>query len=104
MTIQDLIVFWNVKYSFDRIYRVKNNIKFGSIEHRNLSPLDMIFELKEQKLFDKITKERIELENNRKDYKETKNPFLKQEDREQDDERMRKLFDDLDISQLNGNE
>jgi len=44
---------WNVENSIDRWYRQKYGIKFNSPEHRVLSFIDMAFEWREDRVYEK---------------------------------------------------
>lgn len=95
--MKDLIIKWNNLFPFDRYFRKKYNIAFGSPEHRALNQIDMYIDIMEDKFFNKYFKEIEEKQKDRKDYEKTGN-FLK--DRKEDDQFVSDLFDDLDIEKL----
>ncbi len=47
---------WNTKYQFDRWWRKKHSIAFGSEAHLNMSHLWMIVEYREDKFFEALQK------------------------------------------------
>lgn len=104
MDLQELVTIWTLKYKFDRLYRIKHNIRFGSKEHRDLHPLDMVFAMKEDAFFEKLYLDRKKEREALEDYKKTGDPVKLVEDEQLDSELDEKLFDDLDITQINGNE
>ena len=49
------IIEWNVRFPYDRRWRKKYNIAFNSPNHKESSFLDQLFDLEEDKLFDKLS-------------------------------------------------
>ncbi len=64
LSIQEFIEEWNGKYPYDRWWRKKYNIPFGSKIHKETSHIDMAVEYKEDIYF--------KLLNDRKDFDELK--------------------------------
>lgn len=64
LSIKDFIEQWNGKYPYDRWWRKKYNIPFGSKIHKETSHIDMAIEYKEDIYF--------KLLNDRKDFDELK--------------------------------
>lgn len=57
-SIRDNIIKWNIDFPVDRIWRKKHNLAFNSSGHREVSFLDMLFDIEEDKLFEELaTKE-----------------------------------------------
>lgn len=54
--VEQFVVNWNATFPIDRWYRKKYNIKFNSIEHRDLSLMDMYFEYMEELTISELTK------------------------------------------------
>src|ERR1044072_1196150 len=44
-TLRNWVDFWNVKYPIDLIWRLHNNVQFGSTEHKSMDFLSMLFSL-----------------------------------------------------------
>lgn len=86
-SLQKSIVYWNNKYPFDYIWRKKYGVAFGSKKHRQTSFLDMVFDIKEQILFDNIAREAEVMRNSKISKPDT---ILTDEE-----------FDNIDISQFN---
>lgn len=49
--VRDKIIEWNINFPIDRTWRKKYNIAFNSLCHREISFLDQVFDLEEDKLF-----------------------------------------------------
>ncbi len=99
--INDFIEKWNAKYPYDRWWRKKYNIPFGSKIHKETSHIDMAIEYKEDIYFKQL--------NDRKDFDELKVDkrslisemvALKQlkSNRMPSKKEIDKDFDDLDLS------
>lgn len=76
--IRTLIVEWNLKYKYDRAWRLKYRIPFGSQKHLEVSQIDMMFDVLEDKVFEELQKEYEELKIAKKEYLET-GKFLKEQ-------------------------
>jgi len=90
--MEDLILEWNMRFPYDRKWRKKYNVPFGSEKHLQMSQIDIYFDLKEDKVFDKYEKKYSELDKNREEYKKT-GRFLKEQviPTEKEDELIEKL-------------
>lgn len=60
LDVQELMLQWNLRYPFDRWWRNKHEIPFGSITHRETTLLQMVFELREDMYFRRLAKEAVE--------------------------------------------
>lgn len=45
------IVEWNLKYAYDKWWRLKYSVPFGSQQHLQMNPIDIAFEYEEDRLF-----------------------------------------------------
>ena len=52
--VRDEIVNWNLNFPYDRLWRKKYNIAYNSSGHREVSFLDQLFDLEEDKLFKEL--------------------------------------------------
>lgn len=48
------ILKWNIQYPYDRRWRKKYNVSFGSEQHLTTSHIDMAFDLREDDLFKRL--------------------------------------------------
>ena len=48
--IEELVKRWNNEWRFDYIYRRKYKIAFNSTQHRELNPIDVKFDILEERL------------------------------------------------------
>lgn len=56
--IREEIIKWNIDFPFDRAWRKKYNLSYNGLEHREISFLDQLFDVEEDKLFEELaTKE-----------------------------------------------
>jgi len=86
---------WNIENPIDRWYRQKYGIRFNSPEHRVLSFIDMLFEWKEDQLYNSA----IQDDNEYKKGDYLRKQEVKQEDLPSDEELMTldfSQFDDID--------
>lgn len=56
-SIRDDIIRWNINFPIDRIWRKKYNLAFNSSGHREVSFLDQLFDIEEDKLFEELASE-----------------------------------------------
>ena len=103
LDINKFIREWNVRYPYDRWWRKKYNIPFGSEQHRKANFIDMIIEFKEEVYFQKLNKEsaedkEMELEVDKIISSENKGvkTTIKLSKKEIDDE-----FDNLNLNEFN---
>jgi len=90
---------WNTKYPVDLIWRAKNNVQFGSIEHKSMDFLSMLFNLMQEHDIAEYKKEQ-EIQNDEfgeysQVYKD-QNKVVKMSKQEIDD-----VWDELDLDKLN---
>jgi len=83
--IRKNIIDWNNKYPIDFLWRKKYGVAFGSPEHRQMSFLDMKFDIEEEIFMRNLANN----SDKKQDEKSSMNKI------EED-----KLFDDLDIDNL----
>lgn len=86
--LRKFIIHWNNSYPLDYLWRKKYGVAFGSQEHRQMSFIDMMFDLEEEVMMNNLFKKRNE------NFVEKK-----PENYISDDE-----FDNLDIEQFNNKE
>lgn len=106
LTSNDLLEFikeWNLRYPYDRYFRKKYNIIFGSEQHKQLNFLDMAIDLKEDLIF--TPKHKSEADNmDREEFEaQTGAEFDKGENQEQPMSKMEidSAYENLDIDQFN---
>ena len=90
--IESFIISWNLRFKYDRVWRKKYNIPFGSSEHRDINQIDIYIDILEDRLFDKAQLSYSEKIKNMEDYKKT-GVFLKEEviDKEEEDKIFKKI-------------
>lgn len=105
LDVRKFIKIWNSKYPFDRWWRKKYNIPFGSKQHRDACFIDMVVEYKEDIYFKKLMendedndfeKEVDEIINSTDKSSKLGKKIVKMTKKELDDE-----FDNLDIENFN---
>lgn len=69
--INDFIKRWNVRFPYDRLWRRKYNIPFGSPAHLNTSQIDIFVDIQEEKLLEKVRAEYLDREKEKADYIKT---------------------------------
>lgn len=95
----DLFIFrWNNEHPYDYEWRQKYKIPFGSEQHKGISFIDQVFDLREAELVEELRKEQKEAE----ERKENEMLGLKDDKKviTMDAEDIDKEFADLDINQL----
>lgn len=109
LDVQKFIELWNLKYPYDRWWRKKYNVAFGSNQHREASFIEMVIEFKEDKFFQKLANKDAEnseidsevdriIESEGGEQKSTPK-LLKMNKKELDKE-----FDDMDLDEYNNKE
>ena len=83
--LEDFIVSWNSKYKYDRRWRKKYNIPFGSKTHLEVSQIDIYLDICEDKIFEKAKLEYLESLRGKEEYEKT-GRFLKEIKLSQEDE------------------
>jgi len=99
--MRDLLIHWNNQFPFDRVYRQKHNIAFGSEEHRRVNQIDVYNDILEDKLFDKFCENLVERRKMEEAYK--KDGILNQEANKALEQSLEDVFDNMDITELNSN-
>ena len=57
--VRNSIIKWNLNFPYDRLWRKTYNLAFNSSGHREISFLDQVFQVEEDRLFEELqTKER----------------------------------------------
>lgn len=78
---------WNEKFPYDRLWRKKYRIPFGSTEHLSMSQVDIFLDIAEDLLVDKLRKHYSEFTNRKEEYEKTgeilKENTLTQEEEDQ---------------------
>jgi hypothetical protein len=75
-SLESFIIDWNIRFRYDRQYRKKYNIPFGSKEHLETNQIDIYLDSLEDKQFEKLEKEYRQIVKDKEDYKKT-GKFLK---------------------------
>lgn len=55
--VRNSVIDWNIKFPSDRAWRKKYGVPYNSNLHREVSFLDQIFDLEEDKIFHELTNE-----------------------------------------------
>lgn len=58
-SVKNFVMEWNTKFPVDRWWREKHGIAFNSVQHREVSIVDMRFEWEEDILYDKILNKQV---------------------------------------------
>lgn len=58
--LESFLISWNIKFRYDRLWRQKYSIPFGSKEHLEMSQIDIFLDILEDKLFEKAQKAHFE--------------------------------------------
>lgn len=75
---REFILEWNLRFRWDRKWRKKYKIPFGSKEHLAMNQIDIYLDILEDIEFEKLEKRFIDLELNKEDFKKT-GKFLKEQ-------------------------
>lgn len=78
MDAKEYIIKWNSKYKYDRLWRKKYNIPFGSEAHKSISQVEIYLDLLEDRLFDKAQLTHLERIKDLEEYQRT-GKFLREE-------------------------
>lgn len=54
ISIRNKVIEWNVRFPYDHKWRVKHNIAFMSLAHKESNFLDQLFELEEDLLYSEL--------------------------------------------------
>lgn len=99
---RDFLIDWNNQFPFDRLYRQKYNIGFGSKEHRELCQIDIYHDILEDKLFEEYIEERGEIMEMERAYASGK--LTKENAKSSVDEKLEDVFDNIDVNEFNQEE
>lgn len=55
-SLKDQIIAWNIEFPFDRIWRKRYEILFGSKQHLESNFIDMCFQLREELMYARMEK------------------------------------------------
>ncbi len=83
--LESFIISWNSKFKYDRLWRIKYKIPFGSPQHLQVSQIDIYLDLLEDRLFDKAQAAHIQRIKDLEEYENTGN-FLREEKMSQEEE------------------
>ena len=104
--LRDFIAEWNLQYPYDRYWRKKYNVAFGSKQHREMDFLSMAVDLLEDKMFAEIEEKEADLSDldfydsvvdSERNDQTKKSQIIKQTKKEIDED-----FDNLDLNEYNG--
>lgn len=99
-SFKSFIINWSNSHPFDRWWRMKHKVAFGSPQHREMNFIDQRLEFEEDKLF-------LELENDTeksddRDYYNQTGQWLKpSRDPKMKQDEIDEIYDDIDIDELN---
>ena len=99
---RDFLILWNNQFPFDKLYRRKYNIGFGSKEHRELCQIDVFHDILEDKIFEEYVEEQREIMEMEKAYAEGK--LTKEGVKSTVDEKLEDVFDSININDFNQEE
>lgn len=86
--LEDEILQWNLRFRYDRRWRKKYNLAFGSKEHLEANQIDIFFDLLEDRLFERLEKDYIESRKNQDDYRTTGKLLKEQKLTEEEEDRL----------------
>ena len=109
LDVQKFIELWNLKYPYDRWWRKKYNVPFGSKQHREASFIEMVIEFKEDRFFQNLANKDADnseidsevdriIESEGGGDKSTPKPL------KMDKKQVDKEFDDIDLDEYNNKE
>jgi hypothetical protein len=87
--LRKFIIQWNNNYPIDFLWRKKYGVAFGSQEHRQMSFLDMMFDLEEEIMMNNLYRKREQNEQQNQKVKDAENSISDYD------------FDNLDVEQFN---
>ena len=68
---EELMIKWANMFPYDRIYRKKYKIAFGSQEHKQINQIDVYLDALEDKIYDKHIKQHLDEKEALETYKKT---------------------------------
>lgn len=109
LDIQKFIEAWNLKYPYDRWWRKKYNVPFGSAKHKEASFIDMVIEYKEDKFFQNLANkdaDNSDIESEVDRMIEGENGVQNQQNKvvKMNKQELDREFDDIDLDEFNHNE
>lgn len=107
LDFKQFLINWNILYPYDRVWRLKYNIPFGSEQHRNMHFQDMVMDLLEGKIMRELEEEQFA--DSMSDFFNAELPEETDQLKNQGKQVIKKMtqsqldkdFDNLDISQFN---
>ena len=102
LQLKQLLIVWNNTFPYDKLYRQKYNIPFGSEEHRKTNQIDIYLDILEDKLFEKYREEYTENKKLKEDYK--KDGLMNKNIADVTEEEFNDIFDQVDLTQFNTKE
>lgn len=103
--MQDLkqsLIQWNNTFPYDKLFRQKYGIAFGSTIHRETNQIDVYLDILEDKLFDRYRKEQNEISVLRERFE--KEGFINSEKSQPSIEEMDDIWDKIDVDVINKQE
>ena len=90
--LEQFILEWNSRFKYDRLWRKKYNIAFGSKNHLEANQIDIYLDILEDKLANKIKSELEQQEKDKKDFEKTGKILKEQVESEEEVEGLLKNF------------
>lgn len=90
--LEQFILEWNARFKYDRLWRKKYNIPFGSKKHLEANQIDIYLDILEDKLADKIKLELEQKEIARQDFEKTGKILKEQIETEEEADLLLKNF------------
>lgn len=99
--LRHLLITWNNTFPFDRLWREKYNVPFGSKKHKSMCQIDIYLDILEDRLFHEYREEQRELKEMEGRYKSE--GFINKNYQEKDisDERFNDIFNNIDVTEFN---
>jgi len=98
MNLKQFVIEWNLKNPLDRWWREKHKIAFNSKQHREITPVDIVFEFVEDKLYNKSVERETMNKKKLEDFEKGK--WIKEQEinKEQENQLLDKLVDSFKLS------
>ena len=61
---------WNQRFPYDRLWRKKYKIAFGSLEHLSINQIDIFLDIREDLLEERLKKQRIKFLKEKEEYEQ----------------------------------
>jgi len=101
--MEDFILWWNITFPFDYLWRKKYNIAFNSPQHRTARFLDMKLEYEEEKIIKELIDKREQRREDLEEYNLTGKYLKERVYDEMSEEEAKDWFEKIDIAELNKN-